>query len=147
MLRVRDNSWAPIKGLMELNREMNDLFNGSYDEPVKSSAMEFHPRVDVSEGDGDYLIQADLPGVSEKDVEVTLNDGVLTVKGQRVQESKDESKNYYRTERLFGFFQRQFSLPKNVNMDKIAATFKDGVLNITLPISEEAKERKITINA
>jgi len=105
------------------------------------------PQVDVHETDAAYTIEAELAGLSEKDVELVVKDDMLTLKGEKKIEKKEEKKDYLRTERSYGSFERSFALPDGVDRDRIAATFKNGVLTITLPKTEKARKeaRKIEI--
>jgi HSP20 family protein len=106
-----------------------------------------NPAMDVTENDSAYEIVAELPGMDEKNVDVTLANGVLTVKGEKTEEREERKKDYYLRERIFGSFDRSFRLPDGVDAAKIDATFKNGILNITLPKTTEAKqsEKKIII--
>ena len=107
------------------------------------------PAVDIAEKDNAYEISAELPGMDEKDVEVKYASGLITIKGEKQEEKEEKRKDYHLSERRYGSFQRAFSLPEGADPDKLEATFKNGVLKITLPKSAEAqrKERKIAINA
>ena len=107
------------------------------------------PAVDVVEKDTSYHITAELPGLDEKNVEVTVAEGVLTIKGEKKEEKEEKDKDYYRSERRYGSFQRSFELPPGVDQGKIDASFKNGVLTINLPKSPEAqkKEKKIAISS
>lgn len=107
----------------------------------------FTPRVDVTEDNENLYVEADLPGVEKKDVKVSVVGDVLTISGEKKKESRDENKNYYRLERTSGSFSRSFTLPAEIHADKIGAEFKEGVLKVTLPKTEEAKivERQIEI--
>lgn len=107
------------------------------------------PSVDIAETDKSYDVTADLPGVSEKDINVELKDDVLTVSGEKKEESEKEEKDYRLSERRFGSFKRSFRLPSGVDEDKVSAKFKDGVLKVVLPKTAEAqtKSRKIDISA
>jgi HSP20 family protein len=107
------------------------------------------PAVDVVESDNGYEITADLPGMEEKNIEVKVTDGVLTMKGERQEEKEEKKKDYYLHERSFGSFQRSFELPESVDADKIEATFKKGVLTVKLPKKSEAQKptKKIEIKA
>jgi len=97
------------------------------------------PRVNVSESDKDIQVSAELPGMDEKDVEVTLADGVLTIKGEKKLDKEDKDKEYYRMESSYGLFCRNIQLPSGIDTDKVDATFSKGVLTITIPKTEEAK--------
>ncbi|MFI5145141.1 MAG: Hsp20/alpha crystallin family protein [Ignavibacteria bacterium] len=107
----------------------------------------FTPRVDVTEDNDNLYVEADIPGVDKKDVKVSVVGDVLTISGEKKKESRDENKNYYRIERTSGSFSRSFTLPSEIQNDKISAEFTNGVLKITLPKSEEAKvvEKQIEI--
>ena len=105
------------------------------------------PAVDVTEDDAAYKITAELPGLEEKDVEVTLSDNVLTIKGEKSVESEKKEKNYYLAERSYGSFQRSFALPDGVNRDKIAAGVAKGVLTVTLPKVAPAQKKTIEVKA
>lgn len=106
------------------------------------------PRVDVSETDKEIEITAELPGLSENDVEISLTEDVLTLKGEKKSEREEKDKNYYVSERSFGSFRRSIPLPSGVDQDKVKATFKNGVLRITVPKTEEAKKevKKIAVS-
>jgi HSP20 family protein len=105
------------------------------------------PRVDVSEDENAYQIAAEIPGVKEKDVTVTVANGKLTLRGEKKTEKEEKKKDYHMKERSYGAFERSFQLPDGVKTDKISATFENGVLNVTLPKSTKAKgkERKIEV--
>ena len=105
------------------------------------------PAVDVSETEAELVIRAELPGLSQKNIELNLQDNVLTLKGEKQQEQKEEKENFHRVERSYGSFSRSFTLPVNVNAEAVQATFKNGVLEITMPKAEEAKPQKIEIAA
>ncbi len=107
------------------------------------------PAVDVTETDKAYEIAAELPGMDEKNIEVKLADGTLTIKGEKQEEKEEKKKDYYLQERSFGSFQRTFQVPDGVDTDKIEATFKKGVLTVTLPKTAEAQkaEKKIAVKA
>jgi HSP20 family protein len=107
----------------------------------------FTPRVDVTEDNENLYVTAEVPGVEKNDVKVSVVGDVLTISGEKKTEQRDEKKNYYRIERTQGSFSRSFTLPAEITVDKISADFKNGVLNITLPKTEEAKvvEKQIEI--
>ena len=113
------------------------------------SVMSAMPAVDVTETDKTYEINAELPGMDEKNIEVKVADDVLTIKGEKREEKEEKNKDYYLSERSFGSFQRSFQVPNGVDTDKIEASFKNGVLTVTLPKSTEAQraEKKITVKA
>ena len=122
-----------------------DFFGGE----VFGKTSAIAPRVDVSEDDQAYEITAEMPGVEEKDVEVTVKDDRLTLRGEKKSEKEEKKKDYHMTERSYGSFERSFRLPGNVDAENIKAEFAKGVLTLTLPKTAEAKakERKIAIKA
>ena len=105
------------------------------------------PAIDVFEEDGTVVVKAELPGMKKEDINVELSNGILKITGEKKYEEKVEKKNYYRSERSLGYFERRISLPVDTQIDKVKASFKDGLLEIKVPKSEEAKkkERKIII--
>ena len=160
------SSGAPARGgflsspLADLHREVDRLFDdfmGGF-RPLRprggfwgGEQSEFLPTVDVSESDKEIEVTADLPGIDERDIDVTLADGVLTIKGERKaeKEEKDEKKSYHRVERSYGLYTRSITLPAEVEEDKIKAEFAKGVLKIRMPKSEQAKSKvkKISIKS
>lgn len=148
------------KNLMEtplasLEREMNRMFrhfsrNFFEEAPFRTEMMErtaLMPRVDVAETDEEVQVNAELPGMEEKDIGVSFADNVLTIEGEKKHEKEEKHKNYYRMERSFGKFQRKIPLPAEIQPDKIDAVFKKGILTVKLPKSEKAKKevKKITV--
>ena len=103
------------------------------------------PAVDVAEHDDEYQVKIELPGVSKDDVKITMQDNVLTVRGEKKQEKESKSSNYHRVERAYGSFQRSFTLPTSVKHDRIEASYKDGILTIALPKAEESKPKQIEV--
>ena len=142
MLALRKNN-SPLKTFFDVSKELENFFNSSYGELASDSF--FTPNIDIYTEKDAFKVKADLPGVKEDDIEITINDGVLTIKGERVEETSEKEENCVRSERVFGSFMRQFSLPKQVDVDKVKATFNNGVLEIHLPYSETSKEKKISI--
>ncbi|MGE5836735.1 MAG: Hsp20/alpha crystallin family protein [Acidobacteriota bacterium] len=106
---------------------------------------DFAPAVDVQETDKEYLVKADLPDVKKEDVKVGIEDGVLTLEGERKQEKEEKNKKFHRVERAYGKFVRRLALPTEVDAQKVAAEFKDGVLNVRLPKAETVKPRAIAV--
>jgi HSP20 family protein len=103
------------------------------------------PTVDIAEKNSAYEVTAELPGMDEKDIEVTFSDGVLTIKGEKKEEKEEKDKDYYLSERRFGSFQRTLRVPQGVDADKISATVKNGVLTVTMPKTAEAQKRQKSI--
>ena len=117
----------------DIDRMFDNFFRGFGLSRFDESWGDFSPRIDVSETDQAYNISAELPGLDENDIEVTLEHNTLTISGEKKAEKEDKGKNYYHLERSYGSFRRNIPLPPNIEADKIDANFKKGVLNITLP--------------
>jgi HSP20 family protein len=133
-------------------REMNRLFDDFFRNPAPFGGAQWPlggamPRVDVEETDTEYQVSAELPGIDEKDVNLTLTDNVLMIRGEKKAEREEKEKNYYVSERSFGSFQRAIPLPTEVAADKVEASFKNGVLTVRLPKTPEAeaKTRRIEV--
>lgn len=124
-----------------LNAMLNDLMGWSKEGNLRTWA----PDVDIAENPDSYEIHAELPGMKEEDVQITLNHNVLTISGEKRREIKEEKDNFVRVERSYGKFERSFSLPNNVLPERVSANYADGVLKIVLPKAEEAKSRTIKI--
>ena len=128
--------------LNNLDEALNELMGWNKGGTMRSWA----PDVDIAENPDSYEIHAELPGMREEDINLTLNNNVLTVSGEKKREVKEEKDNFVRVERSYGKFERSFSLPNNIAADRVAANYADGVLKITLPKSEEAKSRTIKVS-
>ncbi len=109
--------------------------------------LDWAPSADISENDQEYLIRAELPAVKKEDVQVTFDDGMITIKGERKQQKEDKNEKYHRTESFYGSFERRFSLPDNVNSDAIRCESKDGILTVHIPKVEtpKSKPKQITV--
>lgn len=154
-------AWRPFESLRrEIDRLFDDFDGGFWRAPFRSSLFDVAPfrreavfgavpAVDFTETDKAYEITAELPGLDEKNIEVKLVDGLLTIKGEKQDEKEEKRKDYYMHERSFGAFERAFQVPEGVDKDKIDASFKKGVLTLTLPKSAEAQkaEKKIAVKA
>jgi len=140
--------WNPVRDLLGLQEEMNMLF-GDFLGPAargnEPGIVRWAPRVDIAEQNGTYELTADLPGLKKDDIKIELHDNVLTVKGEKKVEEDKKEKNYRLAERYYGEFMRAFTLPDNVNKDGIEAEFKDGVLKLTIPKTEQPKPREIEV--
>ncbi len=110
------------------------------------SGRNFSPAVDISENDNEILVKAELPGIDQKDIEVSLLGDVLTIKGEKREEKEEKGENVHRIERSYGSFSRSFNLPCEVKIDAVEAKFKDGVLSLKLPKTETSKKKSIKIN-
>ena len=122
-------------------RDFVDRFFGDFALPnLMFEGAEWTPAFDVSETDSELIIKAEVPGMDKKDINITVSDGMLTIKGEKKHEKKEENEHYHRVETHYGTFSRALRLPTEVVADKVDATYKDGVLNVTLPKSEAAEE-------
>ena len=134
-----------------LRREMDSLFDNFFRgfdiEPFESRMGVFSPKVDVTENDKEIKISAELPGMDEKDIDVSLQNDMLTIKGEKKEEKEEKGKDYYRMERSYGSFSRTIPLSVDVETDKVEAKFKKGVLSITLPKTAKAvaETKKIAV--
>ena len=140
----------PIGNLFNLHNEMGRIFGDLFDSQEKDSNGEttaWMPTVDISETENNFEIRAELPGVNDEDVKVSVTDNLLTIQGEKRQEEKTDQKNYHRVERRYGNFQRSFTLPRNVETSNIKAGYKDGVLTLSIPKAEEAKPTEISISS
>jgi HSP20 family protein len=108
---------------------------------------DFTPAFDVSETENELILRAEIPGMDKKDIDIQLTDGVLTIKGEKRHEKEDKEENYHFIERSYGTFSRSMRVPFDVEIEKVDATYKDGVLKVTLPKSETAKLRKIDVKS
>ncbi|RMF62504.1 MAG: Hsp20/alpha crystallin family protein [Bacteroidetes bacterium] len=142
--------YAPVTEMSRLQREVDRLFDrffGNWTEETEGALSQvWTPVVDISETDDAYLVRMDLPGLTRDDVSVTFENGTLQVSGERKQLHEEEGEQFHRIERWQGRFFRSFQLGQNVDADKIKATFKDGVLLITVPKREESKPVRIKIS-
>jgi HSP20 family protein len=142
--------WEPFRELSSLQTEMNRLFNTAFDASSSSgsaTARRWIPAMDLLETDAQFVLRADLPGMSESDVSVELEDNVLTVSGERSAEHDDKREGFYRMERAFGSFSRSLTLPKGVDPEGVSAHFDRGVLEVRIPKPEQRKPRRINIGA
>jgi HSP20 family protein len=140
--------WSPARELAKVQDDFNRLASTFLrDDAFETSFARgaWEPVVDISETDDNYVVIAELPGMSKDDVKISYEDGILSIRGEKKQEREEKRKNYHRLERSFGAFERSFRVPSRVLVDKIDAKFKDGVLNLTMPKAEEARPKEIPI--
>jgi HSP20 family protein len=140
--------WRPFKELEKMRREMDRLWDSYFEERPRRRGEEIGewlPSLDVSETKGDLVVKAEIPGIDPKDIDISLTNDLLTIKGEKKQEKEEKEENYHLIERSYGSFTRSIRLPKEVQSDKINASYKNGLLKITLPKSEEAKKKEIKI--
>jgi HSP20 family protein len=142
--------WEPVSELGTIQNEMNRLFNNLFDQPTPTGrngggGSRWIPAMDLVETGDRYVLRADLPGLSDEDVTVQLEDNVLTISGERKAEHETQQEGYYRLERAFGGFTRSLTLPQGVNPDGVQAHFDRGVLEIRIPKPEQKKPRHVQI--
>lgn len=140
--------WSPrMRSLADFTNTMDSMLNKFFEGEEESSVYRFDPAMDIEETGKEFKLTAELPGMDKSDVNISLKDDVLTISGEKKEEKKEDKKDYYRSERVFGKFQRSFRLPEIVEEDKIEAEFKNGILNVTVPKSKETvtKEKQIEI--
>jgi HSP20 family protein len=133
LLSFRDN----------FDRMVQDLFDKRWD--LSESMGELTPAVNIEENENEYSITAELPGVEKSDVKITFEDGALSISGEKRVENEDKKENFHRIERRYGVFSRSFAIPSAIVVEKIDASFKDGVLKVILPKAEEAKPKLIEV--
>jgi len=142
--------WNPWREMPTLHNRINSLFDDPFFRIGRLSDEEsmgmWNPAVDLYEKDEHFIIKAELPGVKKDDIKVDLKDRVLTLSGERTYDNEVKEENYYRRERSYGKFQRAFTLPAEVDPEKIKAEFKDGVLQIEVPKPENKKAKQVTIH-
>jgi len=140
--------WRPLDEFQNLRKEMDKRFNRFYRSVAEDSegVCECYPMVDIEETKDDFTIYAELPGVSKDNVKINMADDTLKISGEIKEPEKKEERKFHRIERSYGKFQRSFSLPMQIQSDKVKAYFKDGILTITMPKKEEVKQKEISIS-
>jgi len=137
--------WTPWQELEDMQQSLDRVL-GSFQSPASTEKGQWMPTVDIRETDDALLVQVELPGINKRDVQVEVKDGVLTISGERKYEKDVKEENVHRIERAYGRFTRSFSLPRNVETEKVDAAMKDGVLEVRLPKVESAKPRAISVH-
>gem|GEM_PF-41823 len=151
-----------LSPVTQLHRDIDRIFNealtpfnfpligsGLFDSEILRNTLTFHPNVNVSSQDEQYLVTVEAPGMGEDDLSIDVHDGILTIKGNKKEEKEEKDGDFYRAERRYGTFQRVLSLPKDANSEAIEASMKNGVLTILIPRDplDESQVKKITINS
>ena len=141
-------AWPGFGRLTNLRDEIDRLFETPLAELTRTSQLlsGWNPALDVYEDKDNLVVKAEIPGMKREDIDVSLHDGSLSISGERKSESKHEDAETYHSERFFGKFQRTVTLPTPVAADKVKAQYKDGILTVTLPKTEEAKPKHIDVN-
>jgi HSP20 family protein len=142
--------WDPFSELDDLQHRLSRLFGRApvgrdRDKDEAMTVAEWAPVVDIAEDDKNYLITAELPEVTRENVKVTVHNGVLTIHGERTFNKEEKGKKYHRVERAYGSFSRSFTLPQEVDPDKVSAECKNGLLIVSVPKSEKARPKSIEV--
>ena len=140
------NRWEPYRSHTGLESQVNRMFNELFGSSQESNLTTWAPAVDISESAHELVVKADLPEVKPEELDIRVENNILTIRGERKFEKKVDEKNYLRVERSYGSFSRSFSLASTVNSEAIKADYKDGVLTLTIPKREEAKPKQIKVN-
>ena len=138
--------WEPFRSNAGLESQVNQMFNELFGRSQESNLTTWAPAVDIFENEHELTVKADLPDVKPEDLDIRVENNILTIRGERKFEKKVDEKNYLRVERSYGSFARSFSLANTVNSEAIKADYKDGVLTLTIPKREEAKPKQIKVN-
>lgn len=135
----------PAGSFEKMSKRLNEFMN-DFDKGVSFEIGGFTPRVDITENDKNIFVHAELPGMDKDDIKISVNEeNVLTIRGEKKKDENSVKLSYIRTERTFGNFSRNFMLPDNVNVDKISATFNNGVLELSMPKQEPEKPKEVNI--
>lgn len=140
--------WDPFQEMLTLREAMQQLLEDSVVSPssTRSGGQSFAPAMDVSETQDSFIVEAAVPGLKPEDLDITLENNVLTVRGEIKQQQESKERNFHRVERRYGSFQRTISLPSTVNAEAIRANLEHGVLRLEIPKAEAVKPRKIAVN-
>jgi HSP20 family protein len=144
---MANNPWDLVRELSSMQERMNRLWGGLYDRNREdASSRGWQPEVDICETEGGQVVlKADVPGLNREDIELTVEQSTLTIKGQRRPDPKVREDQYQRLERSYGAFSRSFSLPNTIDAEGVRAEYRDGVLTVTLPIRQDARPRQIQV--
>jgi HSP20 family protein len=141
--------WSPRREMFSANNQMDRVFNNFFNPVLNSANSEFrdwNPKVDIYEEKDTIVVKADLPGIDKKDITIDVKGRTLTLKGERKVDNEIKEESYHRKESAYGKFERAFTLPGEVDPNKIKADYKDGILKITIPNPEKEKAKQITIH-
>jgi HSP20 family protein len=145
--RPETASWAPLEQWSNLREEINRLFEAPFgDGGRESEFFGWAPPMDIYEDKDHLVVKAELPGMKKEDIDISLHQGSLLISGERKEESQSEASDTSRSERFFGRFQRSLELPKPVDPSRVTASYKDGILTVTLPKTEESKPKQIAVS-
>jgi HSP20 family protein len=138
---------TPFRDFERMRRDMDRMWDSFFERGTLrgEEGREWLPSLDVAETKNEIVVKAEVPGLEPKDIDISLSDGLLTIKGEKKQEREEKEENYHLVERSYGSFARSIRLPNEVRSDKINASYKNGVLKVVLPKSEEAKKKEVKI--
>ena len=146
-MRATLSRYEPFRGTLSLQDQFNRLFNEAFDRSTEEGGLTpWAPAVDIYENEHELVVKADIPDIKPEELDIRVENNILTIRGERKFEKKVDEKNYLRVERTYGSFSRSFSLASTVNSEAIKAEYKDGVLTLTVPKREEAKPKQIKVN-
>ena len=146
-MRMTFNRWEPFRGATTLQEQVNRLLGNVLERSAEESNLtSWAPAVDIYETEHELVVKADLPEIDPKDLDIRVENNILTIRGERKFEKKVNEENYLRVERAYGAFSRSFSLANTVNAEAIKADYQNGVLTLTIPKREEAKPKQIKVN-
>lgn len=137
--------WRPFSWDRNIQQAFENFLDMPKDWEFPMTGGELFPTVDISETSKDYSIRAEVPGMKKEDIKITINKNVITLAGEKKEEKKSEGQKFHRMESYYGSFQRSFVLPDGIKADKVEASFKDGVLSVTVPKSEETQSKTVEI--
>jgi HSP20 family protein len=143
-------TWNPFRELDEVQNRLSSFLGGSWNRGGNSNGglklADWSPEVDIIEDEKEYLVKADLPEMKKEEIKVKVEEGLLSVSGERKAEKEEKGKTFHRIERSYGSFERSFTLPENADGTKVSAEFKEGVLKVHLPKSASAKPKTMEVN-
>lgn len=143
------HEFPAFRGFESLRRDMNRMFDEFFRGDISVDESFFNrdwsPAVDIAENNNEYIIKAELPGLQKEEVKISIENNILTIRGERKNEQEKKETNYHRIERSYGMFERSFAVPGTVKTSEIDAQFKDGILTLTLPKAEETKPKMIDV--
>ena len=137
--------WEPFRDLVSMRADMDRLFSSFFGRLPEDTDGFWSPALDIEENNGNLIVKAEIPGMKKDDIKVSVHNNVLSITGERKQEKETKNKTIHRIERSYGRFSRAITLPSEVDEDKVKASYKDGVLNITLPKPESMKPKQIEV--
>ena len=139
---------SPFRELEKMSRDVDRLWDSFFEEtPVRRERLwsDPYPSLDLSETPDEFVVKAEIPGIDSKGIDISISDGAVTIRGEKKQEKEEKKENYHFVERSYGSFTRRIQLPGQVQGEKVKASYKDGVLKVILPKSEEAKRKEIKV--